>query len=77
MLIKKEVIEKALKKVREDLQIIQAVEKRKRAEELGIKLFKDEDVVAQFVDLPPQLRPNQNGLTPAQFQVYADFAKLN
>ena len=53
MLIKKEVIEKALKKVREDPQIIQAVEKRKRAEELGIKLFKDEDVTAQFHELPP------------------------
>ena len=53
MLIKKEVIDKALKKVREDLQIIQAVEKRKRAEELGIKLFKDDNVEAQFHELPP------------------------
>jgi CCR4-NOT transcription complex subunit 1 len=36
-LIKKEVIDKALKKVREDPQILQAIEKRKRAQELGIK----------------------------------------
>lgn len=57
-LIKKEVIEKALKKVREDPQIIQAVERRKRSEELGIRLFRDESIVAQFQELPPQLQPN-------------------
>lgn len=47
-LIKKEVIEKALKKVREDLHITQAIERRKRSEELGIRLFRDENIVAQF-----------------------------
>lgn len=45
-LIKKEVIEKALKKVREDLHITQAIERRKRSEELGIRLFRDENIVA-------------------------------
>lgn len=51
-LIKKEVIEKALKKVREDLHITQAIERRKRSEELGIRLFRDESIVAQFQELP-------------------------
>jgi len=75
-LIKKEVIEKALKKVREDPQINQAVERRKRAEEQGKRLFKDEAIVAQSPDLPEQLQPDENGLSAAQFQVYADFALL-
>lgn len=75
-LIKKEVIEKALKKVREDPQINQAVERRKRAEEQGKRLFRDETIVAQFRDLPEQLQPDENGLSAAQFQVYADFALL-
>ena len=45
-LIKKEVIEKALKKVREDINITSAIERRKRSEELGIRLFRDESIVA-------------------------------
>jgi len=45
-LIKKEVIEKALKKVREDREIMQAVERRKRSEERGIRPFRDENIVA-------------------------------
>lgn len=75
-LIKKEVIEKALKKVREDPQINQAVERRKRAEEQGKRLFRDETIAAQLRDLPEQLQPDENGLNAAQFQVYADFALL-
>jgi hypothetical protein len=75
-LIKKEVIEKALKKVREDPQINQAVERRKRAEEQGKRLFRDETIAAQFRDLPEQLQPDEHGLNAAQFQVYADFALL-
>jgi hypothetical protein len=43
-LIKKEVIEKALKKVREDPAVIQAVERRKRSEQLGIKVFRDDTI---------------------------------
>ena len=73
MLIKKKVIEKALRKVKEDIQITQAVERRQRSEELGIKLFRDENIVAQFQELPPQLQPNINGLSTAQFKVYEDF----
>jgi hypothetical protein len=76
-LIKKKVIEKALRKVREDPQILQAVERRQRSAELGIRLFKDETIVGQFHDLPPQLQPDPAGLSPAQFTVYQDFAKLN
>jgi CCR4-NOT transcription complex subunit 1 len=75
-LIKKEVIEKALKKVREDPQIQQAVDRRKRAEEQGERLFRDDAIAAQFRDLPEQLQPDENGLSAAQFQVYADFALL-
>ena len=43
-LIKKEVIEKALKRVREDPAVIQAVERRKRSEQLGIKVFRDDTI---------------------------------
>ena len=46
MLIKKKVIEKALRKVREDIQITQAVDRRQRSQELGIKMFRDESIVA-------------------------------
>ena len=46
MLIKKKVIEKALKKVREDNAITQAIERRQRSKELGITRFKDENIVA-------------------------------
>ena len=34
-------------------------------------------MIAQFADLQPQLQPNPNGLTDAQFQVYEDFQRLN
>lgn len=76
-LIKVEVIEKALRKVREDITIQAAVDKRKRAEQIGVKQFKDEDISGPFNELPIQLRPNLNGLTHAQFQVYKDFKKLD
>jgi hypothetical protein len=46
MLIKKKVIEKALRKVREDYQITQAVERRQRSAELGIRLFRDENIAS-------------------------------
>lgn len=37
----------------------------------------DEAMMAQFVDLPSQLKPNPDGLTDAQFQVYEDFERLS
>ena len=52
-LIKKEVIDKALKKVREDQSIISAIENRKQALERNIKLFRDTRIVSQFQELPP------------------------
>ena len=45
-LIKKEVIEKALKKVREDSAIMSAVDSRKQAEERGIRPYRDNRIVA-------------------------------
>ena len=45
-LIKKEVIEKALKKVREDSAIMSAVDSRKQAEERGIRPYRDTRIVA-------------------------------
>lgn len=47
-LIKKEVIEKALKKVREDSAIMTAIENRKQAEERGVRLYRDTRIIAQF-----------------------------
>lgn len=49
-LIKEAVIEKALKKVREDIQILKAIEKRKQHK--GGQ-FRDESIVGQFSELPP------------------------
>lgn len=45
-LIKKEVIDKALKKVREDQSIISAIENRKQAHERNIKPFRDTRIVS-------------------------------
>ena len=67
MLIKQKVIEKAYKKVREDIQISQAIDTRQRLRELGIKQFRDETIMQQFLELPAQLQPNKNGLSAAQF----------
>lgn len=64
-LIKEEVIEKALTKVREDLVLTSAIEKRKTFQSSGETLFRDESVVPYFQDLPQQLKPNPNGLTEA------------
>ena len=66
-LIKKAVIDKALKKIRQDKTITEATEKRKRFMELDIKNFRDESVISQFSELPAKLQPNQEGLTDSQF----------
>ncbi len=62
-LIKKAVIEKAQKKVREEQQIGRAIDVRKRSKEAGTTYFRDESIASQFSELPPQLQPNPNGLT--------------
>ena len=78
-MIKKAVIRRALAKVREDPQITRAVEIRKRAAsqaEFRKVYVEDEGLMAQFADLPQQLKPNEEGLSEAQFQVYEDFAHM-
>lgn len=64
-MIKNAVIEKALRKVREDKIMIEAIEKRERAAKNGVVHFVDEEIAKNMVDLPPQLQPNKNGLDSA------------
>ena len=40
-------------------------------------MFRDNKINIMFNQLPVQLRPNINGLTEDQFQVYKDFSKLS
>lgn len=81
-MIKKAVIQRALTKVREDPLITRAVEIRKRAATPAefrktAAPYLDENLIAQFAELPQQLKPNEEGLSDAQFQVYEDFAQLS
>jgi hypothetical protein len=76
-MIKRAVIEKALRKVREDLVMNAAIDKRERSAAAGEINFVDEDIARTMVELPIQLQPNRNGLDAAQFKVYSDFSKLN
>lgn len=68
-MIKKAVIQRALTKVREDPQITRAIEIRKRAGSQAEfkKVYIDESLIAQFSELPQQLKPNEDGLSDAQF----------
>lgn len=68
-MIKKAVIQRAITKVREDAQITRAIEIRKRAVNQAEfrKAYIDESLIAQFSDLPQQLKPNEDGLSDAQF----------
>mmetsp|Transcript_12000 Transcript_12000/g.18537 ORF Transcript_12000/g.18537 Transcript_12000/m.18537 type:complete len:388 (-) Transcript_12000:780-1943(-) len=68
-LIKKEVVETAKKRVREELEIKMAIDARKLAKEAGIR-YRDEAIAKQLEVLPPALLPNHDGLTSTQFQVY-------
>lgn len=45
-LIKKAVIEKAQKKVREEQQIAKAIDVRKKFKELGVTFFKDDSIAS-------------------------------
>lgn len=76
-MIKRAVIDKALRKIREDNIMNSAIDKRDRAAQNGVVNFVDEEIAKTMVELPPQLQPNRNGLDAAQFKVYSDFAKLN
>ena len=57
--------------------INQALESRRKSRELSEKQFRDNKINIMFNQLPVQLRPNMNGLTDDQFQVYKDFSKLS
>jgi CCR4-NOT transcription complex subunit 1 len=54
-MIKRAVIEKALRKVREDNVMLGAIDKRERAAQSGMTNFVDEEIAKTMVDLPPQL----------------------
>ena len=63
--------------VKQDPVIIEALERRRKSKEAGEQYFTDNEAAAQVADLPSQLQPNRGGLTPDQYKVYSDFAKLN
>ena len=68
-MIKQAVIQKALTKVREDVLLARAIEVRKmaaNAEEFRANCI-DPSLISQFADLPQQLKPNEDGLSDAQF----------
>ena len=75
-MIKNAVITKAHAQIKEDRIINQALEKRRKATESN-EMFRDNKINIMFNQLPVQLRPNINGLTEDQFQVYKDFSKLS
>jgi len=76
-MIKNAVITKAHAQIKEDRIINQALDTRRKSAELGEAQFRDNKVNILFNQLPIQLRPNINGLTEDQFQVYKDFSKLS
>jgi DNA-binding NarL/FixJ family response regulator len=75
-IVKDTVFEEAVKRIRQDEEIKTALEKRVNAAKSG-RPFVDETYVSNFADLPEKLKPNRNGLTSQQLQVYSDFSKLN
>lgn len=72
-MIKRAVIDKALRKIREDHIMNQAIEKRDKASQNGVTNFVDEEIAKTMVELPPQLQPNRDGLDAAQYKVYSEF----
>ena len=52
-MIKKAVIDKAKVWIKQDKEIIDALEKRKKSKEAGEKNFVDNDFASQIADLPP------------------------
>ena len=63
--------------VKQDVVIIDALEKRRKSKEAGEQQFVDKEIAASIADLPTQLQPNKGGLTEDQYKVYSDFAKLS
>lgn len=74
-LIKKAVIETALEEVNQDIVIIDAIMRRRKARETGIP-FVDENMIQIYESLPPALRPNIGGLSKDQMRIYEDFGKI-
>lgn len=62
-IVKLTVFENAVRRIQQDEEIKQAIDKRNNAAQLG-RPFVDETYVANFADLPESLKPNRNGLTP-------------
>jgi CCR4-NOT transcription complex subunit 1 len=75
-LIKDAVVKKSLIIILQDKAIQDALEKRKRANQMNIVNFRDDAAYTLRDELPAQLQPNLNGLTDAQYRVYNDFNKL-
>ena len=63
--------------VKQDVVIIDALEKRRKSKEAGETQFVDKEIAASIAELPTQLQPNKGGLTEDQYKVYSDFAKLS
>ena len=63
--------------VKQDVVIIDALEKRRKSKEAGEQQFVDKEIAASIAELPAQLQPNKGGLTEDQYKVYSDFAKLS
>ena len=75
-IVKLTVFDNAVRRIQQDEEIKLAIDKRLNAAQLN-RQFVDETYVQNFADLPDQLKPNRNGLTPQQLKVYSDFSKLN
>jgi hypothetical protein len=74
--IKSTVFESAIRKIKQDPTILEAIEKRQQATKNN-ELFKDPTYKKVLESLPEKLQPSPNGLTPEMTRVYADFSKLN
>jgi hypothetical protein len=62
----------ALKTISKEDSIVEAISKRERYQKDGTD-FRDLSNMANFNKLPGLLKPSENGLTEAEFQVYKDF----
>lgn len=72
-IVKKMVIDKALAELAKDRVIINAIEKRRMARERNER-FMDEKYLPVYRSLPMYVKPNPNGLTKDELQIYKNFA---
>ena len=66
------VIKKAIEKIQNDPAILNEIERRKRDKIYDIK----NETAVKCRMLPEVIRPNLNGLTPEQFQIYENYDKI-